>query len=92
MNECFLCGRNGSSDRLEVHHIFQAANRKKSEKYKLVVMLCGNRCHRGKTGVHQNAKLMQKLHEYGQRLFMEKQGATKEEFMKLFGKNYLDEG
>lgn len=43
---CFLCGRNDSGDPLERHHIFGGANRKKSEKYGLVVYLCGNRCHR----------------------------------------------
>ena len=42
---CFLCGRNDPSDPLERHHILGGANRKKSEKYGLVVYLCGNRCH-----------------------------------------------
>ena len=40
---CFLCGRNDTGDPLERHHIFGGANRKKSEKYGLVVYLCGNR-------------------------------------------------
>jgi hypothetical protein len=34
---------------------------------------------------------MQYLHEYGQRLAMEQEGWTKEEFMQVFGKNYLQE-
>ena len=29
--ECFLCGRNGNGDPLDRHHIFNGANRKKSE-------------------------------------------------------------
>ena len=38
---CFLCGRNGTGDTLEWHHVFPGSLRKKSEKYGLVVPLCG---------------------------------------------------
>lgn len=89
--ECFLCGRNGHGDRLERHHIFGAANRPKSEKYGLVVWLCGERCHRlGKYAVHQNAQVMAYLHRYGQIKAMREQGWTVEQFVAEFGKNYLD--
>lgn len=89
--ECFLCGRNGNGDPLERHHIFGGrANRPKSEKYGLVVYLCGNRCHRlGKYSAHQNAEIAQYLHEYGQRKAMQEQGWTIEQFTEIFGKNYL---
>ena len=50
---CFLCGRNDTGDPLERHHIFGGANRKKSEKYGLVVYLCGNRCHRNGRGTQE---------------------------------------
>lgn len=89
--KCFLCGRNGNGDRLERHHIFGAANRSKSEKYGLVVWLCGERCHRnGKYSAHQNGEVMKYLHQYGQRKAMQDQGWTVEQFMEVFGKNYLD--
>lgn len=89
---CFLCGRNGYEDRLERHHIFGAGNRKLSEKYGLVVYLCGDRCHRnGENAVHRNAKTMEFLHSYGQRKAMNEQGWTAEQFRKVFGKNYLEE-
>ena len=89
--ECFLCRRNGRGDRLERHHIFGAANRDKSEKYGLVVWLCGERCHRlGKFSAHQNGEVMQYLHQFGQKKCMEEQGWTKEQFASVFGKNYLD--
>ena len=88
--ECFLCGRNGNGDRLERHHIFGAANRSKSEKYGLVVYLCGERCHRnGKYSAHQNGEVMQYLHKYGQEKCMKEQGWTVEQFIAEFGKNYL---
>ncbi|MGN1117753.1 MAG: hypothetical protein ACI4RU_04005 [Acutalibacteraceae bacterium] len=90
MRKCWLCGRNGSADPLDRHHIFGAANRKKSEKYGLVVYLCHERCHIfGGNAVHQNAQTMQTLHEYGQKKFMKEQNATADEFRKVFGKNYL---
>ena len=88
--ECFLCGANGSGDPLDRHHIFGGAMRKKSEKYGLVVYLCHHSCHIfGKYSVHQNADVMQRLHEYGQRKAMEEQGWTADEFRQHFGKNYL---
>ena len=82
--ECFLCRcmRN-----LEQHHIFGGANRKWSEKYGLKVWLCP-RCHRDpKEGVHGNREIMENLHRKGQQAF--EKNHTHEEFMKIFGKNYL---
>ena len=87
---CFLCGRNGASDHLDRHHIFGGAYRKKSERYGLVVYLCHDRCHIfGKNAVHNNAEVMQQLHEFGQREWMKQTGGTVEDFIKEFGKNYL---
>ena len=89
---CFLCGRNGTTDPLDAHHIFGGANRKLSEKYALVVPLCHNRCHEnGKDAVHRNAATAQALHEFGQRLCMERMGWSIEEFRAVFGRNYLPE-
>lgn len=89
--KCFLCGRNGNGDKLERHHIFGADNRDKSEKYGLVVWLCGERCHRnGWMSVHQNADVMEYIHKYGQRKAMAENGWTKEEFAEVFHANYLD--
>jgi hypothetical protein len=88
--ECFLCKRNGNGDRLERHHIFGAANRDKSEKYGLVVWLCGERCHRlGKYSAHQNADVAEYLHKYGQRKCMEEQSWTIGKFIEEFGRSYL---
>ena len=90
MSECFLCGRNGSQDRLDRHHIFGGANRKKSERYGLVVHLCHNDCHIfGEKAAHKNAETMLKLHQYGQRKAMQENGWSVEDFIRVFGKNYL---
>lgn len=87
---CFLCGRNGASDPLDLHHIFPGACSKKSEKYGLVVYLCHNRCHIfAKTAVHQNEGQMRRLKRYGQLRAMQEQGWTEDDFRREFGKSYL---
>lgn len=90
IKECFLCGRNGSGDRLERHHIFGGSNRKWSEKYGLTVYLCGDRCHRnGEYAVHRNKDTMAYLHRYGQEKAMKEQAWTVEQFRNVFGKSYI---
>ena len=92
MRECFLCGKNGCSDPLDRHHIFGGGRRKKSEKYGLVVDLCHHECHQfGPRAAHQCAETRDELHRYGQKMAMERMGWTKEDFMREFGRNYLDE-
>lgn len=90
--QCFLCGRNGNTDPLEVHHIFGGAYRKKSERYGLVVLLCGERCHRnGKGAVHKSGAQMRRMRRYGQLKAMEEQHWTEADFIREFGKSYLEE-
>ena len=89
MKQCFLCKQYAET---EENHIFQGtANRKLSDKHKLVVDLCLS-CHQyGNEAVHKNEVTAQFLHEYGQRKFMKDNDVGIKEFVKVFGKNYLDE-
>ena len=88
--KCWLCGRNGAGDPLERHHIYQGALRNKSEKYGLVVYLCGNSCHRnGKYAVHRCRETRDTLMRWGQKKAMEEQGWDIEQFREVFGKNFL---
>lgn len=88
--KCWLCGATGFPDPLDHHHIFGGSNRKKSEKYGLVVDLCHSSCHIfGKKAAHNNAETMRLLHEYGQRKAMEEQGWTIDDFRREFGKSYI---
>lgn len=90
VKRCFLCGRNGSVDPLDKHHIFGGPYRKKSEQYGLVVYLCHRDCHIfGKEAVHNNAKNMLFVKQYGQKKAMQEQGWSDADFIKQFGKNYL---
>lgn len=65
----------------------RGSNRKWSEKYGLTVYLCCE-CHRGRSGVHFNAEIMDELHKTGQQAF--EKHHTRAEFMKIFGRNYLE--
>lgn len=87
--ECFLCQRTTG---LHDHHIFfGTANRKNSEKYGLKVWLC-LRHHEGdietnKEAVHHNKERDLCLKKIAQKKFEETH--TREEFMKIFRRNYL---
>lgn len=84
-NYCFLCGRYGNTDR---HHLIGGTgNRQLSEKYEkyLVVNLC-RRCH---IWAHEDPNVYKALHIYGEKTWIEKQNSTVEEFIRVFGKNYL---
>ena len=86
--ECLLCGRYTD---LERHHIFGGSNRKKSERYGLVAYLCHD-CHNEPPfGAHHNKDTMQLLHARGQALAMQENGWSVPDFIREFGKNYLEE-
>lgn len=86
---CWGCGCTSQERWLEEHHVFGASKRKHSEHYGLKVYLC-YRCHRdNKEGIHGcNTELRQRLFEAGQQAF-EREHGTREEFMQIFGRNYL---
>lgn len=86
--ECFYCG---TITGLNPHHIYAGSNRQRSDKNGFVVWLCF-RCHRF---LHDGAKypidytmdkhlkiLCQKKYE---------ENHTREEFINLIGKNYIEE-
>lgn len=87
---CFICGMNRNLEPLDCHHVFGASNRKKSEKYGLKVYIHHNKCHIfGKVSVHRNAELDRALKAKAQKIAMAHFGWTTEEFIKIFGKNYI---
>lgn len=88
---CRLCGKNGAGDPLERHHVFFGRGKRKlSEQYGAVVWLCGNECHRnGRYAVHKNRYVDLALKEQYQRKIMAEQGWNIQDFIKVFGKNYI---
>ena len=82
---CYLCKRHTYTHE---HHIFDGANRSRSEEYGLKVHLCVE-CHEtGKEAVHTCARTRKYLEKIGQQEF-ERQVGSREEFMKIFGRNCL---
>lgn len=83
-NECYICGRYGQT---QCHHIFYGRkNRQKSDDFGLTVRLCYE-CHQGPNGVHRNKHIDIYLKQKGQAEF--EKTHSREEFRKIFGKNYL---
>ena len=83
---CYLCG---GQNWLESHHVYGAANRKKSESYGLKVWLC-HYCHNEPPyGVHFNADQNQWLKANTQQKAMAHYGWDVDTFRGIFGKNYL---
>ena len=82
---CHFCGK---TINLEEHHIFfGTSNRKNSEKYGLKVNLCPV-CHRDNVvGVHGSRQRDLILKRQAQEHFEKEY--TREEFMRIFGRNYL---
>ena len=81
---------NTNLEPLDCHHVFGASNRKKSEQYGLKVYIHHNKCHIfGEKAVHKNAEVDKALKRLAQQRAMKHYGWSKEEFIKIFGKNYL---
>jgi len=88
---CFLCGEMAGADPLDKHHVFYGSGKRKlSEKYGLTVYLHHHECHIfGKESVHQSRQKDLVVKKAAQRRAMAEHNWTKEEFVKIFGKNYL---
>lgn len=90
-SKCFLCGRNGNGDGLEVHHIFYGtSNRKHSDEDGLVVRLCGRRCHRlGEHSAHKDREVNSYLRKTAQKAWEANYG-TRQAFRSRYGMSVLD--
>lgn len=82
---CYICG---TTQNLEVHHIFYGtSNRKNSTKYGMMVYLCRGHHTESKEAVHRNPNKGNDLllKHAGEKKWLD-EGHTKEEFIKVFGK------
>ena len=73
---------------LQEHHVFSGPNRTNSEENGLKIYLCRDHHIYGPEAIHNNARIRHEVQRMAQREF-ERQHSHKE-FMKIFGRNYLD--
>ena len=81
---CFFCGRTD----VVTHHVFRNPYKKASEKYGYLAWLCPYHHNASDESVHYNREMEMRLRRLCQRHF-EKYHGTREEFIKIFGKNNL---
>lgn len=85
-DSCFFCG---ATQWLERHHIFQGANRGRSEMDGFVVTLC-HWCHNEPPdGVHHNKARREELKRMAQARYEVEH--SRDEFMGQYGRNYLED-
>lgn len=92
---CFVCKHAFAT---QTHHIFQGPNRDLSEDWGLKIPVCA-KCHNDIHNGKRSRQLMKDLHELGQTKWEAYWGPQFElrgqdprvEFLKIFGKNWLDD-
>lgn len=85
--ECFICKTKKS---LHSHHIFFGKGcRQLSEEHGLKIWLCPMHHVGSKNGVHFNKSFDNELKSMAEQVWLETNSKTKDDFIKVFGKNYL---
>ena len=86
-DRCWFCG---TTQNLHTHHIYGGANRNISEKHGFKVRLCAFHHNLGGNGecVHRCREMDLELKRACQEAYEEEH--SREEFIKLIGKSYLD--
>lgn len=85
--ECLVCL---TTRNLHRHHVYGGVGRRsKSEKYGCWVYLCARHHNMSNDGVHFNKELDLRIKRMCQKRWEDKYG-TREDFIKVFGSNYLD--
>ena len=87
ISRCYLCGR--SDQKLDRHEPFNGPFRPKSKRLGMWVTLCHERCHFGQ--VHKFLQPSAQLKRDAQKAAMDQFGWTVADFIRNFGKNWLDE-
>lgn len=86
--DCPICGIEGL---YHWHHVFGGSNKKKSEKYGAIIYPCPT-CHIwGTNSIHkqQSQQLNKELKQLFQQQIMEQYKLTTEDWISIFGRNYL---
>lgn len=84
-----VCYITGDEYNLHEHHVFNGANRKKSEKYGLKIYLRADWHNMEKYSVHMDAEFDRKIKAEVQQIAMAHYDWSVEDFIRIFGKNYI---
>lgn len=91
--ECYLCRKyfDICNDRgLHLHHVYEGwGNRRKSTEMNAVIWLCPEHHNMSDYGIHFNKDVDLEVKQEVQRWYEEDH--SREEFMELIGRNYLDD-
>ena len=86
-----VCYITGEEYNLQEHHVFNGiVNRKLSEKYGLKIWLRADWHNMEKYSVHMDARLDRKIKAEVQQIAMDHYGWSVEDFIRIFGKNYIN--
>lgn len=90
---CYLCMKLNQDCRIhygiQEHHVFGGPNRSKSEAEGLKVFLCIAHHTEGPEAVHNNHTNMLMLQQEAQKAY--ERTHSRQQFMELMGRNYLDD-
>ena len=85
--ECFICH---APDPLHRHHIYEGTGRRKiSEQQGCWIWLCPRHHNASNFGIHANKELDLKIKQMCEEKWLEIHDATQEDFIEVFGRNYL---
>ena len=84
MGECLVC----HSPYVQWHHVYPSDRRAISDREGCIAPLCREH-HQGRTGVHSDRKFDLWLKADCQRRWMEREGATEDDFRDVFYASYL---
>lgn len=82
--QCLVCH---TKIGLHKHHVYYGPLRKMSEENGFTVWLCGRHHNLSPEGVHSDRELDLEIKRLGQHIY--EKSHSREEFMRLVGKNYL---
>lgn len=85
--ECWLCG----SPYVHKHHVYGGARRKRSDMEGCWLYLCPAHHNMSNHGVHFDKALDLEIKQECQSRWMVRNRAGVEQFIELFGRNYLEE-
>lgn len=86
LGHCIICGKSP----INIHEIFFGSNRQTSIKWGLVIPLCTSEHHKGNAeGIHKDKDLDLIWKKQGQIAYMKHYNKNVDEFISIFGKNYL---